>query len=88
MIRFAPYVGFFVVLAVTSLACVEAAEPSATRPPDDSPLAEKAAYLQQNLLDKHWLDGLYVSITPTAPDGVRLEQSVNTSGNVIHAGVW
>ena len=33
---------------------------------DDSPLAEKAAWFQQDLLDKHWLDGLYVSIVPSA----------------------
>ena len=29
---------------------------------DAGPLTEKAAYLQQDLVDKHWLDGLYVSI--------------------------
>src|SRR5688572_18062804 len=78
------------VVALFSLIVVgrtNAADPVA-RPPDNAPLAAKAAYLYQNLLEKHSLDGLYVSITPTAPDGVRLEQSVNTSGNVIHAGVW
>ncbi len=55
---------------------------------DSSPLAEKAAYLYENLLEKHWLDGLYVSITPTAPRGVKIDHTVDTSGNVIHAGVW
>ncbi len=58
------------------------------RPQDDSPLVEKAQWFQQNLLEKHWLDGLYISITPTAPDGVQLSHTVDTSGNVIHAGVW
>jgi hypothetical protein len=55
---------------------------------DASPLHEKAAYLQRDLLDKHWLDGLYVSIVPAAPEGTRLPHTVNQPGNVIHAGVW
>ncbi len=58
------------------------------RPGDHSTLAEKAVWFQQNLIEKHWLDGLYVSITPTAPDGIHLPQTVDTSGNVIHSGVW
>jgi len=33
---------------------------------DSSPLHDKAAYFQRDLLDKHWLDGLYVSIVPSA----------------------
>jgi len=53
-----------------------------------SPLSEKAAYFQQDLLDKHWLDGLYVSIVPAAPQGTKLDHTVNEPGNVIHAGVW
>ena len=33
--------------------------------PDDSrPLRVKAAWFQRDLLDKHWLKGLYVSIMP------------------------
>lgn len=72
----------------TTCSTLRAAEQFTTRPPDDSPLAVKAEYLYRNLLEKHWLDGLYVSITPTAPDGVTLQLDVNTSGNVIHAGVW
>jgi hypothetical protein len=55
---------------------------------DDSPLHDKAAYFQRDLLDKHWLDGLYVSIVPSAPPGTRLPHTVNQPGNVIHAGVW
>lgn len=55
---------------------------------DASPLAEKAAWFQQDLLDKHWLDGLYVSIVPAAPTGTKLPHSVNEPGNVIHSGVW
>ncbi len=55
---------------------------------DSSPLREKAAYFQRDLLDKHWLDGLYVSIVPAAPAGTRLPHTVNQPGNVIHAGVW
>src|ERR1051325_2282002 len=55
---------------------------------DSSPLEAKAAYFQQDLLDKHWLDGLYVSIVPVAPPGTRLAHTVDEPGNVIHAGVW
>ena len=55
---------------------------------DASPLREKAKFFQQDLLDKHWLDGLYVSIVPSAPPGTKLSHTVNEPGNVIHAGVW
>ncbi|HET6327158.1 MAG TPA: hypothetical protein VFG04_20925 [Planctomycetaceae bacterium] len=55
---------------------------------DGSPLGQKADYLQRDLLDKHWLDGLYVSIVPNAPAGTKLPHTVNEPGNVIHAGVW
>ena len=55
---------------------------------DSSPLAEKAKFFQKDLVDKHWLDGLYVSIVPSAPDGTKLHHTVNEPGNVIHAGVW
>jgi hypothetical protein len=55
---------------------------------DHSPLGQKAEYLQRDLLDKHWLDGLYVSIVPSAPEGTKLPHTVNEPGNVIHAGVW
>src|SRR5260221_12842368 len=64
---------------------------AATPPPavsDSSALADKAAYLQRDLLDKHWLDGLYVSIVPAAPTGTRLPHTVDQPGNVIHSGVW
>jgi hypothetical protein len=55
---------------------------------DSSPLRDKAAFFQRDLLDKHWLDGLYVSIVPSAPAGVRLPHTVDQPGNVIHSGVW
>jgi len=55
---------------------------------DSSPLIEKSKYFQRNLLEKHWLDGLYVSIVPTAPDGVEVPHTVDQPGNIIHAGVW
>src|SRR5260221_3462164 len=64
---------------------------ASTRPAavtDSSALPDKAAYLQRDLLDKHWLDGLYVSIVPAAPTGTRLPHTVDQPGNVIHAGVW
>jgi hypothetical protein len=53
-----------------------------------SPLHEKATYFQQDLLDKHWLEGLYVSIVPVTSQGENLSHTVNEPGNVIHAGVW
>jgi hypothetical protein len=57
---------------------------------DKSPLVEKAAYLQQVLLERHWLDGLYVGIIDSPPPGAKfpLLHTVNQPGNVIHAGVW
>jgi hypothetical protein len=55
---------------------------------DSSPLRDKAAWFQRDLLDKHWLDGLYVSIVPAAPPGKVLPHTVNEPGNVIHSGVW
>ena len=61
---------------------------SAPAPRDDSPLHEKARYFQQDLLDHHWLDGLYVSIVPSVPPGIKTPHTVDEPGNVIHAGVW
>lgn len=55
---------------------------------DNSPLLEKAKVLQQDLLDKHWLDGLYVSIINSAPVGTKVPHTINEPGNVIHSGVW
>jgi len=55
---------------------------------DSSPSSAKAKFLQQDLLDKHWLDGLYVSIVPSAPVGTKVPHTVNEPGNVIHSGVW
>ncbi|MFO1095156.1 MAG: hypothetical protein U0992_17890 [Planctomycetaceae bacterium] len=68
-ITFASYCVLF--LVCTTAGSLTAADQFTTRPADDSPLAVKAAYLHQNLLEKHWLDGLYVSITPTALMGSR-----------------
>jgi photosystem II stability/assembly factor-like uncharacterized protein len=55
---------------------------------DSSPLPEKATYFQQDLRDKHLLEGLYISIVPAAPAGTKLPHTVEEPGNVIHAGVW
>jgi len=63
-----------------------AADPAV--PHDSSPLQVKAAYFQQDLLEKHWLDGLYVSIVPSPAPGEKLAHTVDEPGNVIHAGVW
>src|SRR5437868_15313786 len=64
--------------------------PAAAGPVTDaSPLHEKATWLQRDLLQKHWLNGLYVSIVPATPsDGSPQPHTVNEPGNVIHAGVW
>jgi hypothetical protein len=55
---------------------------------DSSPLRAKAAHLERDLLTKHWLNGLYVSIVPSAPAETPLVHTVDEPGNVIHAGVW
>ena len=55
---------------------------------DSSPLSAKARYFQQDLLHKHFLEGLYISIVPAAPAGTNLPHTVDQPGNVIHAGVW
>jgi hypothetical protein len=52
---------------------------------NSSPLAEKAKYLQRDLIDKHLLEGLYVSMVPAGPP---VPHTVDDPGNVIHAGVW
>src|SRR6476661_963112 len=53
-----------------------------------SPLRDKARYLYQDLVDKHLLEGLYVSIVPASPTGTNQAHTVDQPGNVIHAGVW
>ncbi|MCS6859659.1 MAG: hypothetical protein NZT92_04995 [Abditibacteriales bacterium] len=52
------------------------------------PLLEKAKYLQRDLIDKHLLEGLYVSIVPATPPGTKLQHTTDGPGNVLHAGVW
>src|SRR3974390_2416526 len=46
---------------------------------------DKARDLQQDLIEKHLVDGLYVSMVPA---GAKVPHTVNDPGNVIHAGVW
>ncbi len=48
-------------------------------------MEEKARILQRNLIEKHLVDGLYVSIVPA---GAAVPHTVDDPGNVIHAGVW
>ena len=55
---------------------------------NSSPLEVKARYLQHDLIEKHLLQGLYVSIVPVRAPGVKLAHTVDEPGNVIHAGVW
>jgi hypothetical protein len=69
---------------ILALAPLVAAPPAVT---DSSPLIEKARYFQRDLIDKHLVDGLYISIVPVAPPGT-LRHTVDEPGNVIHAGVW
>ncbi|MBX3438914.1 MAG: hypothetical protein KF861_15595 [Planctomycetaceae bacterium] len=79
MLRDSVVLGIFVVATASSLGWSS---------DDARVLEEKAASFQQDLLDKHWLDGLYVSIVPSTPQGVQLPHTVNEPGNVIHSGVW
>ena len=48
-------------------------------------MEEKAGILQRNLIEKHLVDGLYVSMVPAGP---AVPHTVDDPGNVIHAGVW
>jgi hypothetical protein len=80
---FIQFIGHLVLLV-----CVMPASAGSPAAIDSSPLRDKAAFFQRDLLDKHWLDGLYVSIVPSAPSGARLPHTVNQPGNVIHSGVW
>jgi len=48
-------------------------------------MEEKARILQRDLIEKHLVDGLYVSIVPA---GAPAAYTVDVSGSVIHAGVW
>jgi hypothetical protein len=48
-------------------------------------MEQKARILQRNLIEKHLVDGLYVSIVPAGP---AVPHTVDDPGNVIHAGVW
>src|SRR3984957_8732031 len=48
-------------------------------------LEDKARVLQRDLMGKHLVDGLYVSIVPAGP---AVAHTVDDPGNVIHAGVW
>ncbi len=81
---FVNFLGWFLAMAVPVK--ISAAEDRAIA--DSSPLRVKAAWLQSDLLNKHWLDGLYISIVPASPDGTKLQHTVDEPGNVIHAGVW
>src|SRR6267378_3180508 len=74
-----------ILLAVTFVSVASGVTAKVT---DSSPLLAKAEYFQRDLLDKHWLGGLYVSIVPSAPAGTKLTHTVNEPGNVIHSGVW
>lgn len=71
-----------------ALICVAPFAAEAQTVSNSSPLDVKAQYLQRDLKQNHLLEGLYVSIVPVAPPGVRLQHTVDEPGNVIHAGVW
>src|SRR5712671_4120681 len=81
-----PSAGSFLLTLFLAAPAALLAGPSAVT--DSSPLHDKAAYFERDLRDKHWLDGLYVSIVPAAPSGARLPHTVDQPGNVIHSGVW
>jgi hypothetical protein len=70
-----------------ALICVVSFAAEAQTVSNSSPLDVKAQYLQRDLKQNHLPEGLYVSIVPVAPPGVRLQHTVDEPGNVIHAGV-
>lgn len=88
MRTFAKTLRIFASLAALSLQFTPPTQASAPTVNDRSPLYQKAKYFQEDLLDKHWLDGLYVSIVPSVPSGGKISHTVDEPGNVIHAGVW
>lgn len=61
--------------------------PSVTDENWKMPLSKKAELFEQNLLEKHWIDGLYASIVEILPDG---SVDHNTTGwsNVAHSSSW
>src|SRR5947199_9905297 len=65
----------FVVTSSLLVSVFATAAPAAPR--DSSPLHVKAAYFQHDLLEKHWLDGLYVSIVPSPAPGEKLTHTVD-----------
>ena len=71
-----------------ALICVARIAAEAQTVLNSSALDVKAQHLQRDLKQNHLLEGLYVSIVPVAPPGVRLRHTVDEPGNVIHAGVW
>ena len=77
--------GVFLAFILALAATAWAGPPGVT---DSSPLREKAVSFERDLLAKHWLDGLYVSIVPATLPGTKVPHTVNQPGNVIHAGVW
>ena len=70
------------------IGCFTAKLTASTIPVDASPLHVKADYFQKDLIEKHWLDGLYVSIVPSPAQGEKLTHTIDEPGNVIHSGVW
>jgi hypothetical protein len=66
-------------LAFLALSC------AAGKPPANDSMQAKARTLQRNLIEKHLVDGLYVSMVPV---GSPVVHTVDDPGNVIHAGVW
>jgi hypothetical protein len=79
---------FFIFFFTLLLVFTTQARASSNVPTDSSPLRIKAVWFQKDLLDKHWLDGLYVSIVPSSPPGIKVQHTVDEPGNVIHSGVW
>jgi hypothetical protein len=80
-VKMKPFLKFLLLAGLVPFGCAQTVTNS-------SPLIEKARYLQRDLIDKHLVDGLYVSMVPAAPEGTRLPHTVDDPGNVIHAGVW
>lgn len=52
------------------------------------PLEKKAEIFEQNVLERHWIDGLYPSSVEVPLDGSPVDQTTQGSSNIAHSINW
>ena len=65
-----------------------APSPSVTDEGVDLPLWKKAEIFERNVLEKHWIDGLYPSSVEIPLDGGPVDHTTSGSSNVAHSINW